>query len=299
MAYMLSSSNGKIYNLDTGQLVRDQTTISFVKKRITHLRVPPAYKDVCIYTSPDSKLLASAKDSKNRTQCIYNPAFIEQQKQQRFHNIRKYDGLIRKIVRKVRSVVRAGNNTSGGASAAVDIKELQICIVLHIMMRCNFRIGNEKYAKDNQSYGLTTLECRHASTHKNGKTVSFNFVGKKGVLNVSKCSDPDVFAYIKASKDRCSDNPSEKLFPAISSNKVNAWLRKFDRSADITSKDLRTWQANQLYKKYVKNNGSHKGALKFVADKLHNTPTVCRKNYIDPEILTNRPSSNKHIPTAQ
>jgi DNA topoisomerase-1 len=244
--------------------------------------VPPGYKNVEIFTDPKSKIYAFGYDSKGRKQIIYNKWFVEKQRDLRFKHILGLKANIRDLKEKIESVL-------GVRKVKVDDKELQICLIIRLMMLCNFRIGNMKYLKDNGSYGLTTLEWQHIKFSK--KQVQIQFIGKKGVLNQSTCGDSDTVRILQKMKE--VENRSNRVF-SVSSRDVNKYVSNFN--PDMTTKDIRTWHANYLYVKYFKQavkeghpqDKARTIAITRVAASLHNTPAVCRKNYLLPELIGTR-----------
>jgi DNA topoisomerase-1 len=158
------------------------------------------------------------------------------------------------------------------------------------------RVGNEEYARSNGSFGLTTLRNRHVSV--TGSTLSFEFRGKSGVFHRVTVSDPALARIVR----RCADIPGQELFQwidaeggrhRIDSNDVNEYLREAS-AGSFTAKDFRTWYATidaleALRKLPVGNRREVKRQLKkvvgAVAERLGNTPTICRKCYIHPEVL--------------
>ena len=156
------------------------------------------------------------------------------------------------------------------------------------MMLCNFRIGNAKYLKDNGSYGLTTLIWSHIAFTKHNH-VRIEFIGKKGVVNKSICGDAGIVAALKR-MHRKKTAVTDKVF-RVSSNDVNTYIKTFDKT--MTAKDIRTWHANYLFVKFfqeaeaqgLSRAKSRNIAINRVAENLHNTPAVCKKNYLLPDII--------------
>ena len=247
------------YLYSNGKEILDDKIIQYIKS----IKIPPAYNNVIIFLNA-KKILAYGYDSKNRKQVIYNPEFIKKQNKLKFikyMNLRKY---IYKIKRNIKTDLNSSN-----------IKKKEIAIILYLILYCGFRIGNDKYLKENNTYGLTTLEYKHLNLNT-PNLIKIEFIGKKGVLNKSFCKNEIIYNYLLSKKNNV------KLFKC-SSNDVNKYLKTIN--SDITTKDLRTWNANELFIKYMKQNLSVSNALKKVASKLHNTSAVCKKNYIDPSLL--------------
>ena len=240
--------------------------------------IPPAYTNVKIFKDPKSKVYAYGYDKKGRKQILYNQWFIDKQRDKRFKRIMGLKDTMKELKARIDGVL-------GSNKAAVDTKDVQICTILKLMMLCNFRIGNMKYLKDNGSYGLTTLEWKHITL--NSKAAKIEFIGKKGVLNKSICTDETTVKILHRMRKRAT---SDKVF-AVSSKDVNNYVRSINEN--MTTKDIRTWHANYLYIKYFKQakregNSEDKSrviAITRVAASLHNTPAVCKKNYLLPEFV--------------
>ena len=276
-------------------------------EKIKLLKIPPAYDNVTIINN--KKIIAYGYDSKNRKQVLYNPAFTAKQ------NIKKYNKISTsiKFFSKLKKKIAIDLNSS-------DEKTKAIAIIITLIFTCGFRIGNKKYEKENNSVGLTTLKYKHLKFEDN--KVLIDFIGKKGVRNIANCDNRKIFEYlhskykISAMDDYIFSYGTNKI---ITSNDVNEYLKEicnyYSKSNDfvITTKDLRTWNANMLFLNYYKkikkdrekkmkgaDNGKNnenynercvkkdvKMAIEQVALKLHNTYNICRKSYIDPKLIDN------------
>jgi DNA topoisomerase-1 len=258
------------------------------KKYIEHfkkLRIPPAYNDVKINKNFKSKILAYGYDNKNRKQVIYNQEYIKEQSDKKYKKILKLNNVFKKIKKSIYNDIKNDEN----------IKKKEIAIIIYLIINCGFRIGNTKYAKENNSYGLTTLEFRHIKIKNNN--ILIDFIGKKGVQNKSECNNKIIINYILNKKkcfklnDRVFSYRKYNTIINITSLDVNKYLKNI--SEEITAKDLRTWCANELFLKFINNKKvlKQKNPIKFainlVATKLHNTSIICKKNYIDPLLIEN------------
>ena len=167
----------------------------------------------------------------------------------------------------------------------------QIAIILKLIMDCQFRVGNEIYSKKNKSYGTTTLEKKHMKIKKN--SIEIDFIGKKNVRNNCTVKNKKVVKTLKQ-RNKKLKNKIDRLFN-VSSSDVNNYLKKF---GEFSSRNFRTWGANIEFISQILKNCKQKGSyskselkkiMKFciqkVAHKLHNTTTVCKSNYLDPELL--------------
>jgi len=267
-----TKEDGYIYvNPDTQEPVTNKKEL----ERIASLHIPPGYHDVLINSNTKAKVLAFGFDQKNRKQVRYNPVYVKKRAQKKYNKFMTNFNDVPKILRKVEKVLAHGQP---------DSKDMGIAVVIALMFYCGFRIGNEKYFKENKSYGLTTLEKRHVKVHSD--RVSIKFVGKKGVINVSECHHQHIVSYLDSKLRKLK--PTDRVFHAISSNDVNEYIKNI--VPDITSKDIRTWNANRLFMEFMKlpdvatSKNPEKRALEMVALHLHHTPTVCKSSYIHPEI---------------
>lgn len=270
--------------LDTdGQPLRDEATLS----RIKALSIPPAWTDVWICPWKNGHIQVTGRDAKKRKQYRYHP---------RWHAVRdeaKYDRMINfgKALSGIRKQVDAHLALPGLP------REKVLASVVYLLQTTMMRIGNEEYARTNQSFGLTTLRNRHARI--DGSEIEFHFRGKSGVQHAIRISDPRLARIIK----RIRDLPGQDLFQyiddegqrhAIGSADVNDYLRALT-GEDYTAKDFRTWSgtvlaamALQEFEKFDSEAQAKKNimrAIESVAKKLGNTPTICRKCYVHPAVI--------------
>jgi len=305
----IKKEGNKYINVATNLQVKNKNTLEYIKS----LRIPPAYTNVVI-NDKNSKILAYGYDSKGRKQTIYSKWFIERQRAKRFDRIIKLNDIFAKIQRDILKNMKrmCMCKKCAGAGAGVDTidKKGLISLILQIMILCNFRIGCEKYARENNSYGLTTLEWKHIHFVSSRKVV-IKFIGKKGVENEADLRDkyairclkmladgPNntrVFRYYDKYYDKKNSGRDEVSVPEpvphyIRASDVNKFLQKYD--PDLTCKDIRTAMANYLYIKFYNENTAEENpkkrqiaAIKRVAEELHNTPAVCKSSYINPAIL--------------
>lgn len=253
--------------------ITDEKQLDFFKS----LKIPPAYDNVTIING--KKIIAYGYDSKNRKQVIYHPKFILSQNNIKFQKIKQSIKYFSRLKRKIKKDINRDN---------VD----KICaIIITLIIDCGFRIGNKKYEIDNNSYGLTTLKKKHIFIEN--KFIKIDFIGKKNVRNVAICKNKEIYNFFfNRIKDIGDD---EYIFKyndkTITSNDVNKYLYNFYKKFNlkITTKDLRTLNANTLFMKFFNKNINYKNPIKKsiedTALKLHNTYAVCKKNYIDPEII--------------
>ena len=263
---------------DIGSEITDEDTINKIKK----FKIPPSYDNVVILNN--KKILAYGYDSKGRKQVIYNSKHIEKQNELKYDKIQRFDKHFLKIKKQVAKDLKSS-----------DEKNKIIAIIITLILSCGFRIGNIKYEKQNKSYGITTLNYSHIKL-LNDNTVSFDFIGKKGVRNQAICKNKYIYAYLSAKLDilaspECPECP-EYIFKynnrRITADDVNNYLM-CKLKVNITTKDLRTWNANNLFNKYLHKYRNEKNpvkkALELTSFELHNTSNVCKKSYIDPKRL--------------
>lgn len=244
--------------------------------------VPPGYTNVKIYKNPNSHIYAIGYDKKGRKQILYNKWYIEKNKKERFEKILQMKDIFEKIYEHCQKIVATFKITN----------ETKICMIILFIINCNFRIGNDKYLKLYNSYGISNIEWRHVKFNKKDKTLEIKFIGKKAVENCSICTDEYSYKYMlklyKISKKNNDFKNTDTVFN-ISSSQVNDYISKF---GNITCKDLRTFRANYLFIDYYMKEDTDLEikkrkniALKKVAEELHNTPIVCKNNYIMPYIF--------------
>ncbi|MEO6581429.1 MAG: DNA topoisomerase IB [Sphingomicrobium sp.] len=250
--------------------------------RLNALALPPAYTDAWFCADPEGHLQATGIDARGRKQYRYHLAFREQR------DARKYDGLLEfgRTLPKLRRWVEQ------------DIKrrklgrETVLAAIARLLDTQYIRIGNEQYAKDNKSFGATTLRTRHV--RRKGGKMSMRFVGKHGIVHEVKVSDSN----LKRIVNRCQDLPGQMLFQyvdddgdprPITSGDVNEYI-KHASGGDFTAKHFRTWGAStiafdQLLKKADDARISVKTVVEPVAEALGNTVAMSRKSYVHPALL--------------
>jgi DNA topoisomerase-1 len=254
--------------------ITDENILLWIKD----LKIPPAYNNVIISTNKNSKILAYGFDSKGRKQCLYHPNFVLYRSKIKFEKILKSHKLFYNIYNQIKKDIMI--------SESQNINKKEISIILFLIINCGFRIGNKKYERDNNSYGTSTIKFKHLLFNGNN-TLTIDFIGKKGVKNIGICSHNEIIRYLKE-KNKIHKH-DDYVFTNILSKNVNDYLKKWGNN--ISSKDLRTWNANYMFVNYVKEAIKQcekkpiKYAIEKVAQKLHNTVSVCKKNYLDPKII--------------
>lgn len=270
------------FNTEDKRITDDKTV-----ERINKLRIPPAWKKVWISPSANTHLQATGLDDRGRKQYIYHQKWIELSQQTKFDKLIDFALSLPKI----RS--RLDYDLSG---KMLDRKKV-IATVVWLLQKTFIRVGNEEYAKENASFGLTTLRNKHVKIK--GPDIKFQFKGKSGVEHFVKVHNPKVAKIIK----QCSELPGFELFQYIDENgirhtvdssDVNSYLADTSKQK-ITAKDFRTWGGTTLSAQTLYNLGDFPDekvlkknlveSVKAVAQHLRNTVAVCRSYYIHPAIF--------------
>lgn len=277
------SGKGFTY-LDTeGRTISDQTVLD----RIQSLAIPPAWTDVWICPSPQGHIQATARDAKGRKQYRYHPRWREVRDETKYSRMLEFARALPKIRRRVKADLKLPEMP----------REKILATIVRLLETTFIRVGNEEYARTNNSFGLTTMRTRHVDV--SGSTLKFRFRGKSGKNHSITLTDPKVAKIVK----RCQDLPGQELFQyldetgetqTINSADVNQYLREIARQ-DFTAKDFRTWAGTILaacalmeFQESESEAQAKKNivtAIQEVAAHLGNTPAVCRKCYVHPAIL--------------
>jgi DNA topoisomerase-1 len=258
-----------------------------VLERIRALAVPPAWRDVWICPHPLGHLQATGRDARGRKQYRYHPTWRQVRDEVKYGRLIAFSEALPEIRRRAASDVgRAGLP-----------REKVVAAVVQLLEKTLIRVGNDEYARDNQSFGLTTLRDKHAVVK--GARVRFEFRGKSGIAHAVDLHDARLAAIVK----RCRDLPGYELFQyvdaagrrhAADSADVNQYLRDITGHA-FSAKDFRTWAGTVLAARALSDltpcSQKHAAtrrivrAVETVARRLGNTSAVCRKSYIHPAIL--------------
>lgn len=277
------AGKGVFYVKPNGDRVTDEKTLA----RIRSLAIPPAYTDVWICRHANGHIQATGRDAKGRKQYRYHPAFREVRDSTKFEHVVEFARALPGLRERV-----AADMARRGLS-----REKVLATVVHLLESTLIRVGNIDYAKQNKSYGLTTLRDPHVKIE--GAEMRFVFKGKSGKQWNLQVKDRRVAKVVKA----CQDLPGQHLFQyldengerqAVTSADVNAYLREIT-GQDITAKDFRTWAGTVLAALALKEfeavdtqaaaKKNVRAAIESVASRLGNTPTICRKCYIHPEVV--------------
>jgi len=275
--------SGFIYLNAKGGRVTDLSTL----KRVDALVIPPAWKDVWICPKPSGHIQATGRDERGRKQYLYHSRWQEESNRKKFELILKF-GL---------SLLRIRKENAKGLKLDHLARERVLATVTALLEKTHIRIGNEPYAEENHSFGLTTLQKRHIDIE--GCTIHFLFPGKRKKMWKL---DLDHSKLCKAIR-KCQELPGQQLFKfkngsgrvqAISSQDVNAYI-KLISGEDFSAKDFRTWHATvsslEKLRKLppARTQAERKrflaGVVKEIAGELNNTPAVCRRCYIHPDVI--------------
>ncbi len=278
------ADQGFVYQRPDGTPVEDEVIL----KRIESLAIPPAWTSVWISPSANSHIQAVGRDARGRKQYRYHPAYREIRDLIKFDRMRSFGRALPRIRRIVsRDLARKGLP-----------KRKVLAAVVRLLETTYIRVGNEEYAEENGSFGLTTLRNQHVQIL--GDVLKFRFRGKSGQHHEIRVEDRRLARILR----RCRDIPGSALFEyldesgeaqTIESGDVNDYLREI-AGAEFTAKDFRTWggtclAASFLLKKCAEadGNGATKAALidvvKEVASRLGNKPATCKKYYIHPILM--------------
>jgi DNA topoisomerase I len=267
-----------------GGSVKDEDTL----ERIRGLAIPPAWREVWICGDPYGHIQATGLDEAGRKQYLYHERWQLRAAQRKFESMREFASLLPKLRRAVKKdLVLEGMPRERGLACAVRLLDLGF-----------FRIGGEKYAETNESYGVATVLREHVSIE--GEEVVFDFPAKSGQRRVQSIRDPEVKAAIEAMRRRRSGPDDLLVFSEdgawrdVRSEDVNAYLQA-KAGEDVSAKDFRTWHGTVLAAVELARAGEPRSkgaadrtiraAVKRVAERLGNTPAVCRSSYIDPRVL--------------
>ena len=277
------AGKGFVYVDPNGKIIDDAEDLA----RIRALVIPPAWEDVWICPRPNGHLQAVGRDARGRKQYRYHDKFRQVREESKYEHMLRFARALPKIRRQVRRDLRKHGLP----------REKVLAAVVRLLETTLIRVGNEEYANQNNSYGLTTIHNNHVKVR--GSTVHFHFRGKSGIEHAVDLEDPRIAKIVR----KCQDLPGEELFGYIDddgnardvkSEDVNEYLRQIT-GEDFTAKDFRTWAGTVLAaralrefeqvdsqakrKKYVVR------AVEEVAKRLGNTRSVCRKCYIHPHVI--------------
>jgi DNA topoisomerase-1 len=271
------------YRDATGRAVRDGATLA----RIRALVIPPAWTRVWICPDPDGHVQATGRDQRGRKQYRYHPRWQQVRDAAKYGRLLAFGRALPTLRRRVTRDLQAPPLSRARVLATV-VRLLETTLI---------RVGNEEYARTNQSFGLTTLRDRHVTVTRD--RVRFRFRAKSGVWQEVELQDGRLARTVK----RCQDLPGQVLFQyvdgdgsrqRVTSEDVNTYLRDA-MGAEFTAKDFRTWAGTVLAAaalqelEQVDGDSARKRnvtrAIEAVARQLGNTTAVCRRCYVHPAVL--------------
>lgn len=282
----------KIYEYydKTGKRVADKIILEYIDKLV----VPPAYENAEIYYEKSPKILFQGYDKAGRLQQIYSPQWRAKADKEKFKALIDFGYQLPKMIKEMEKHIKGNTLT----------KEKIISLILSVTSLCGFRHGSTKYKELYNSVGLITLDPSHIKfkTVKNVKEAHFMFIGKKGVKNECVIADnalvnelekltngKDKKEYIFQYLDK--ETKSLKHITAID---INNWLKSYN--PEFTSKFFRTFNVNTAFIEIMQDTNPSSlteaqrkkqlvETLKCVSDQINNTPSICRKSYLNPHLL--------------
>jgi DNA topoisomerase I len=277
------AGKGFRYTAPDGAAVRLKERLN----RIRSLAIPPAWTEVWICSSPLGHLQATGRDAKGRKQYRYHRRWREVRDETKYGRMIDFG----------RALPRLRKRVARDLSLPGMPREKVVAAVVRLLDISNIRVGNSEYARDNESFGLTTLRQRHVAVR--GEVMRFKFNGKSGREHDVSVTDRRLAAIVR----RCAELPGQELFRyldearqahTIESSDVNDYLR-VAAGDDFTAKDFRTWAGTVLiacelaFLGTTESDGEARRSLaeavKSVAAKLGNTAAVCRKCYVHPAVV--------------
>jgi DNA topoisomerase I len=279
----IQSGKNFVYHDPKGRIIRDAKLLG----RINALAIPPAWTNVWICPLENGHLQATGCDDRKRKQYRYHRRWREVRDETKFNRMLLFARALPKIRRQVRNDLKLPGLSRRKVLATI-VRLLEVSLI---------RVGNDEYARENCSYGLTTMRDHHAKV--NGAVVQFRFRGKSSKYHTIGIRDPLLAKVVK----KCQELPGQEIFQYIDqegqkqdvkSEDVNEYIREIS-GQEFTAKDFRTWagtvlaaMALQEFEKFDNKAQAKKNlvkAIEAVAEKLGNTPAVCKKCYVHPEIF--------------
>lgn len=274
---------GFSYTGPDGEPIRDEHTL----ERIRSLAIPPAWRDVWICPIPNGHLQATGRDARGRKQYRYHPRWREVRDEAKFERVVPFSAALPRI-----------RETATEHLALQGLpREKVLATTVLLLEKSLIRVGNHQYAEENRSYGLTTLRDRHVAV--TGSRIRFSFRGKSGQHHEVDVSDRRIARIVK----RLRELPGQELFQyvddegvrhSVTSDDVNTYLREI-AGEEFTAKDFRTWAGTMLAARSLVDVGPFENetearrniveAVAAVAERLGNTPTICRNCYVHPAVI--------------
>jgi DNA topoisomerase I len=261
-----------------GKRITDRDEID----RLNAIGLPPAYENAWFCADPDGHLQATGIDARGRKQYRYHADFRAKRESAKYEGLLEFGKALPRLRRRVEQDLKRRNLT----------REAVLAAVVRLLDRRHIRVGNEEYAKENNSYGATTLRNRHL--RRKGHDLMMRFAGKHGIVHEVKVTDTNLKRIVR----RCHELPGQMLFQyvngdgdpkPVTSGDVNDYIKQAT-GGDFTAKHFRTWSASvialeQLLKKKEDARITVKTVVEPVAEALGNTPAISRKSYVHPALL--------------
>ena len=277
-----SGARGFEYHDAKGERVTDESTL----ERIKLLVIPPAWTHVWICGDERGHLQATGRDARGRKQYRYHPRWREMRDADKFDHLLEFAKALPRIRRQARADI---------ALPGLPRRKV-LALLVRLLERTSIRIGNERYAEENDSFGLTTMRNRHVKV--SGARVEFQFRGKSGKFHRITVDDPQLARIVR----RCRDLPGQELFQyqddagevqSIGSSDVNDYLKEI-AGCEISTKDFRTWAGSVYVTSMLRGRRQRDervgithvaAAVRAASQHLGNTPAICRKSYVHPRVL--------------
>ena len=266
---------------EKGERITDRETI----ERLNSIGLPPAYENAWFCKDAHGHLQATGVDARGRKQYRYHAAFRARRDKKKYTGTLEFGAALPKLRRKVAADLKKPPTSREAVLAAV----IRLLDIQHL------RVGNEQYAKDNKSFGATTVRSRHVKRKGNGK-MTMRFPGKHGIVQEVPITDRN----LKRVVSRCQDLPGQHLFQyvdadgetcVVTSSDVNEYIREAT-GGDFTAKNFRTWAASVIaFEQMLEVNEEEKEKISLktvlapVAEALGNTPAISRKSYVHPKLI--------------
>ncbi len=277
-----TKGTGFTYRHSSGSLVDDGKPLA----RIQRLRIPPAWQNVRIARSDTAALQVLGVDKKGRTQYLYHPRFRQEREEAKFRRVVEFGEALPALRRRVRADLKRESLE----------REHVLAAIVRLIDQGFFRVGNDKSAKNEATYGLTTVRTEHVKV--SGSILRFDYIGKWQKQQQRAIKDPEVATTVR----RLKHLEGEELFKFTNGSRisdvkdrhVNDYIQSIV-GPEFTAKDFRTWAGTLLCSIALATQGQASNkterkrrirkAVVATAEQLGNTPAVCRSSYICPRLL--------------
>ena len=276
---------GFSYQEEDGTAIADRETI----ERIRELAIPPAWKEVWICPYPNGHIQATGVDDAGRKQYLYHPVWRDQRDREKFAEMERF----------ARALPRMRERTDSDMRKRGLVRERVLACSVRLLDLGFFRVGSERYAEENETFGLATLRKGHVTIERG--VAMFDYTAKNAKRHRQEIADPSVVPTLKALKNRRGGGNDLLAYRDgrgwrdVESAAINEYLKEA-MNGDYSAKDFRTWNATVLAAVELATNGhaaetktarnrAATAATKRVAEYLSNTPAVCRASYIDPRVF--------------